>query len=630
MAGSRATGVKSRERPQAETKQIILDQIAAGQTVENALIVAGRSMASYESYRKNDAEFRARVDRARLDAASAMMLDREGGFPPFHVFSESYLNTRVFPHIQNAIDLIEGRDPAWLHPAMAFERNEQDLVIVNMPPAHGKSTSLTVNYTVARIAEDPNIRILIVSKTAAMAQKFLMAVKDRLTHPKFAKFHATFGPPQGYSENSSAWTQKMIYVSADIRDSGEKDPTVEALGIGGHIYGARADIIIIDDAVDLENAHDYEKHITWIQDEVLNRIAVGGCCIVVGTRLASKDMYIELRNPKRYPDDENPWTYLSMPAVLEFADDPKDWVTLWPRSDSHDSNAKGDQREPDADGLFPRWDGPNLAKRRRRTSVDGWARVYQQQQTSDDQVFTGDMIVGVTNGQRRPGLIPNGMVGNRRGGMEGLIVVAGMDPAMVGFTSSVCVGIDPNTQKRYLLDVWNKAKMTPDAIREHIKTWTLKYGIVEWRVEKNAFQGMLTQDREIREFLSARGVLFREHHTGGYNKWNADFGVASLSTLFSGHEDKKALVEFPQIATESLKALVEQLVTWHPDAPKSQKTDTVMAWWICELAVRDRLKGMGHSKNTHVTNPFATRHDLSQRGSFSFLSGQAERFLSSV
>ncbi len=43
-----------------------------------------------------------------------------------------------------------------------------------------------------------------------------------------------------------------IYIE---RESNEKDPTLQALGIGGQIYGARADLIILDDCVTLSNLH---------------------------------------------------------------------------------------------------------------------------------------------------------------------------------------------------------------------------------------------------------------------------------------------------------------------------------------------------------------------------------------
>jgi len=125
---------------------------------------------------------------------------------------------------------------------------------------------------------------------------------------------------------------------------------------------------------------------------------------------------------------------------------------------------------------------------------------------------------------------------------------------------------------------------------------------------------MLTQDREVREYLNTRGAILKEHHTG-QNKWDTDFGVASLTTLFYGWEDDNALIEFPSThASEGIKALVEQLVTWYPDAPKSQKTDTVMAFWFAELACRDRLASANYFARTHQSlSMFHTPYDKSRQ-----------------
>jgi hypothetical protein len=198
--------------------------------------------------------------------------------------------------------------------------------------------------------------------------------------------------------------------------------------------------------------------------------------------------------------------------------------------------------------------------------------------------------------------------------MDGLVVVAGLDPAGSGFTAAVCLALDISTQKRYLLDVSNVAGMKPDQIRGLIKDWTDKYKVSEWRVEKNAFQTMLTQDREVREYLSTRGATLKEHHTG-QNKWDSDFGVASLSNLFFGYEDGNAMLELPSThASEGIKALIEQLVTWYPGAPKSQKTDCVMAFWFAELACRDRVSSAVHYQRSHSKpSMFQTRYDRSQQ-----------------
>ena len=117
---------------------------------------------------------------------------------------------------------------------------------------------------------------------------------------------------------------------------------------------------------------------------MLSRISGSGSLIAVGTRLSTKDLYLELRDDSRYPDEKSPWSYLAMPAVLEFAEDPVDWVTLWPKSNIPDLGARGDMAEADENGLYPKWDGLRLKKKRGRMTPRSWAMVYMQEQVSQE------------------------------------------------------------------------------------------------------------------------------------------------------------------------------------------------------------------------------------------------------
>lgn len=605
-----------------EVKKEFLKQLHKGLTINKALAVVDRTRTTYERWRRTDEDFVTSVERIKnLERIHGDKVERK--WMLFPEFSEKYLDAKVFPHMTNVVEMIEGKDPSWTHPGMVYEAGERDLVMVNMPPEHAKTTSITINYVVYRICMDPNIRVILVSKTAEMAKKMLYAIKTRLTHPRYEEMITAYAPAGGFDQNSEAWNQTMIYVSDDARDSGEKDPTVQALGIRGHIYGARADLIILDDTVDLTNAHEYDKQIDWFQSEVISRVSASGSMLVVGTRLAAKDLYSELRDPHRYPDEESPWSYLSMPAVLEFKDDPAEWVTLWPKSNQPEPGSKADTQVADENGLFPKWDGPRLYQKRRRISPRAWAMVYQQQQVADDAVFAADAIKASINGNRMAGPIPKGMVNCRPQGMDGLIIVAGLDPATSGHTAAVVVGLDIKNQKRYIIDVYNKPGVTPEAMREMIKGWTDKYKIAEWRIERNGFQGFLVHDRELNEYCSSRGSIIKPHFTG-MNKHDSDFGVASMTVLWNGWQDGYQLVELPSThGQESVKQLIEQLVTWHPDAPKNQKTDIVMALWFAELACRDRVTLASSYTRSHVRNTFLTPWDQNQQTTVSLTEAEA-------
>lgn len=596
-----------------KAKATILETVRKGGTQASAAREVGIDPKTIKYYRKSDPRFAeqllAAVAAGKAEGGKYDAVRGTDEFPDFEEFCRVYLNTQLFNHHLQWIDLLEDRDPRNLHPSQVYHRGVGETVLVNTPPEHAKSTTLTINYVTYRICQDPNIRIIIISKTQEMAKKFLRAVKDRLSgiNPAYQAISRDFAPEGGFSANSAAWTADAIYVSGEMRDSGEPSPTVQALGIKGHIYGSRADLILMDDCVDSSNAHDFAKHIDWIQNEVLSRLAYpGGRLLLIGTRLAPVDLYSEIQKPEYYADEESPWTYLTQPAVLEFADHPKDWKTLWPKTNRPPValSARG-LVEADENGLFPMWPGEALHKKRAKMSPRNWSMVYMQEQVVEDAVFPVDRVVGCIDGMRRPGPMTRGAPGCRPAGMDGLYIVAGFDPALTGHSAAVVLGVDRDTGVRWVLDVWTKAHLKPDDLRAKIKEMTIRYGVHEWRIEKNAMNLMVTQDREIRTFLASRGTILKEHYTGN-NKWDADFGVASMAMLFEGYEDKRSLIRLPSRSeNEGTKALVEQLTSWFPET--KGKTDCVMALWFAEIRARE-LCDENHDV-FHVENQYLSERD---------------------
>src|SRR5690349_15710402 len=81
------------------------------------------------------------------------------------------------------------------------------------------------------------------------------------------------------------------------------------------------------------------------------------------------------------------------------------------------------------------------------------------------------------------------------------------------------------------------------------------------------------------------------------------FGSWQQTSNKGGKAVVQPLISLPsRVDSEGVKALVEQLITWLPDAPKSQKTDTVMALWFCEIRARElTADGLGKA---HLDNPY--------------------------
>ena len=591
-----------------DAKKRLIDLINDGVTVEDACRAVGKSVKSYEYYRSSDPQFKEAIDLARVIKRRKGTISDDDANISFVDFRTKYLGSMTFPHQRNITSLLEEGEPAWLHGNMTYEPGFKNYIMCNMPPEHAKSMTVSIDYITYRIVTNPNIRIKIVSKTQGMAKEFLYAIKQRLTAPQWAEMQRRYAPVEGYKATSEKWTQDAIYLE---RESSEKDPTVQALGIGGQIYGARCDLIILDDCVTLANAGEYEKQLRWIQQEVLTRVGPTGKILVVGTRVDPMDLYREMRNPERYPDNKSPWTYLAMPAVLEFADDPEDWVTLWPKSDRP---WDADDTPPDADGLYPRWSGPHLRRRRGLIDPKTWAMVYQQQDVESTAIFAPDCVRGSVSGMRSIGPIIPGAPGHPAT-IDSQYIVASMDPAMSGDTFSVIMSGDRTTGKRYLLEASRMPAPTPQMIRDLIFHWTEKYQPKVWVIEKNAFQLFLTQDEKINQFLASRGIRLVQHYTGS-NKMDAEFGVASMAPLFGstdnqGKHQKNNLLELPRADNEHIKALIEQLITW--SAGTKNKQDGPMALWFAETQMRDYINQAGAYGGTFVKNPFATRSQLANR-----------------
>jgi hypothetical protein len=593
-------------------KRLILSGVAEGLTVEAATAAAGKSYKTYEYYRRTDKVFCDKMDRTRLGLKDKNFASSDVHDLTFAEFRQRYLHSQTFAHQQNLIDVIEGREPSWLHPSMKYEPGlASNRILVNIPPNHAKSMTVTIDYVTWQVCQNPNFRVLIVSQTQQLAADFLYAIKQRLTHPNYEALQQAYAAGVGFNSKSASWQATRVTFGDELRESSEKDPNIEAVGIGGQIYGKRADMIIVDDAVTLKNANEFEKQIRWLTQDVRSRLNPTGKLIIIGTRVTAIDLYKELRSEDRYPGGLVPWKYLAMPALLETHEDPEKWVTLWPASDApFDGQMESDKNE---DGLYPRWNGRNLYNERQAMDASTWALVYQQQDISDDAIFDPVCVRGSIDGMRKAGRLVPGHPGHPRD-LSGFSIICGLDPAMVGDTAVVCYAIDRVSHKRYIVDAIKITRPTPAAIRQIIFDWTALYQPTEWIVEKNAFQSFLTQDEGIRQNLASRGVLLREHHTGS-NKWDSGFGVASMSTLFGtkqhdGKHHRDNLIHLPSDQTENIKALIEQLITWSPTT--KGKTDMVMALWFCEIRAREMLN-QGMHKTHHMKNPFLSRSEIGKR-----------------
>lgn len=447
--------------------------------------------------------------------------------------------TRPFTSIED-VPPVPGRCIAVTSPTETFLAGKA------MVPT-GNSTVSTVWHSVYELCRDPNSRILIVSKTDKLASRFLYQIGKHLTdpslYPKDSNLILDWGPFTGGDQ----WSKTQLYIAG--RNSAEKDPSVSALGVGGHIYGVRADIIKFDDIADLENQRNSDRvaeMLVWATQEAASRVGRNGKLQFVGTRISAGDIYSQLETLPAFRT-------MRWPCITD--EDTK--ATLWPDHFPYD----------------------NAVMQRDSMSVEQWQLVYQNVDTPGFGASFPPEVVEATYDTERS-------LGEYEGRWA---LIAGLDPAgageQAGYTALVLMGVDLETGRRHLVDMVNVKQMKAPQLRDQIFDWADRYPLRELRVESNGLQSQLVQyNTEIVSYLTGRGTRVVPHITTKHNKWDPNFGVEAMSSMFV---NRMVTLPMKDIGSRTrVRQLADQLISF----PMGQVSDLVMAFWFAELGCKETFQ----------------------------------------
>jgi phage terminase large subunit-like protein len=171
--------------------------------------------------------------------------------------------------------------------------------LILVPRDHGKSAVFAGYRAAWEIVRNPAIRILYISATANLAIKQLKFIKDILTSPQVRKYWPDLiHPDEGKREK---WTETEIMVDhPKRREEYIRDPTVWAAGLTTHIVGMHADLIIMDDVVDKDNARteDGRAKVSLQYSYLASIEGAYSRQLVVGTRYHPLDLYNNLLEAK--------------------------------------------------------------------------------------------------------------------------------------------------------------------------------------------------------------------------------------------------------------------------------------------------------------------------------------------
>ena len=187
----------------------------------------------------------------------------------------------------------------------AIADGEQKYIIVEMPPRHSKSMTITETFPSYFIGRNPNKRVIATAYSEGLARKF-----GRLNRNKLVEFGNDIFNIQMANDNSTATNWSV----------GDNAGGMVATGIGGSITGEGADLMIIDDPIknNAEAQSETIRNKIWDEWETTlsTRLHKGASVIVVMTRWHEDDIVGRLL--ERSPYD---WERIRMPAIAEDDDD---------------------------------------------------------------------------------------------------------------------------------------------------------------------------------------------------------------------------------------------------------------------------------------------------------------------
>lgn len=222
-------------------------------------------------------------------------------------------------------------------------------LIVEMPPRHGKSLTVSQYLPAWFLGRNPQKRVMTVSYQAQLARKFGRRVRNTLLSPKYHDVFKT-----RLSEDSAAAD------SFDIADS-DGDGGLDAMGVLGGATGKGAHLLVCDDLIrgrkDAESETIRDGVWDAFTNDLLTRLEPGGAVVMMATRWHQDDPI------GRVIDQFENVTRFRLAALIET-----------------EAQAGTDPlKRKIGEALWPfRYPAQVLVRIKERIGLYGWASLYQQ------------------------------------------------------------------------------------------------------------------------------------------------------------------------------------------------------------------------------------------------------------
>lgn len=180
---------------------------------------------------------------------------------------------------------------------------------------------------------NPDLRVVLVSRTSSLAQDNLRFIRlqvesnDRVR--EVFPYEEVNGRVFGLKASSPWGTEKLTIMNN--RNDGV--PSVYAVGLEGSISGIRADLIIVDDLIDINNVMtegQREKVNDFWDSVILPTLNPDGRIFLVGTRYHAKDFYNRMLEDPMYKDNSFMFPALTNEKGETWYDEEDTPISYWP------------------------------------------------------------------------------------------------------------------------------------------------------------------------------------------------------------------------------------------------------------------------------------------------------------
>lgn len=228
---------------------------------------------------------------------------------------------------RHLLDFVKYRFPGyktnWHHKILAdaLERVESGnlkRLIVNMPPRHGKSELVSVNFPAYCMGRNKDRSIMAASYGAGLATDFGRKVRNIMDDTDYKVLFDTRLAEDAQAKGSWATNGRAEY---------------NAVGVGGSLTGKGASILIIDDPV--KNREEADSEVIsesiwdWYRSTARTRLTPDGAIVIVMTRWKDDDLVGRILEEAKLSSGEQ-WEVITLPAIAEEDEEfRKEGEALW-------------------------------------------------------------------------------------------------------------------------------------------------------------------------------------------------------------------------------------------------------------------------------------------------------------